>query len=168
MLRASIIHGEGRALYLSRSNHALSFAVALCLLIFANSSEGQKLSPKLRNAVGHWQVIDSDGGKGGQVETYIENGNLFGKVTGARPGRALDSLCTKCSGELKNQRIMGMVVIRNFHPEGDDWVGGTVVDPENGKVYKGKMWAIGNDKLGMRGFVGISLIGRTATWVRIP
>lgn len=155
-------------MHLSISNHVLSFALALCLFVFAIPGFAQKTSPKLQSAVGHWQVIDSDGGKGGQVETYIENGNLFGKVTGARPGRALDSLCTKCSGELKNQRIMGMVVIRNFHPEGDDWVGGTVVDPETGKVYKGKMWGIGNDKLGMRGFVGISLIGRTATWVRIP
>lgn len=63
---------------------------------------------------------------------------------------------------------MGMVVIRNFHPEGDDWVGGTLVDPENGKEYKGKMWAVGNDKLSMRGFVGISLFGRSATWIRIP
>ncbi len=153
---------------LRKYKHVLSIALALCLFGISILGSAQKLSPKLQNAVGHWQVIDSDGGKGGQVETYIENGILFGKVTGARPGRAVDSLCTKCSGELKNQRIMGMVVIRNFHPEGDDWVGGTVVDPENGKVYKGKMWAIGNDKLGMRGFVGISLIGRTATWVRIP
>ncbi|HMG85941.1 MAG TPA: DUF2147 domain-containing protein [Terracidiphilus sp.] len=155
-------------MHLSKYKHALSVALALGLVVFANSGSAQKLSPKLQNAVGHWQVIDSDGGKGGQVETYIENGILFGKVTGARPGRALDSVCSKCPGELKNQRIMGMVVIRNFHPEGDDWIGGTVVDPENGKVYKGKMWAIGSDKLGMRGFVGISLIGRTATWVRIP
>ena len=127
----------------------------------------QQLSPKLQNAVGHWQVINSDGAPGGQVETYVENGVLSGRVTGVRPGRAPDSVCDKCSGELKNQRIMGMVIIRNFHPEGDDWVGGTVVDPENGKEYKGKIWAIGKDKLGMRGFVGISLIGRTATWVRI-
>jgi len=142
--------------------------LAFCLVVFAVSGRAQTLSPKLQNAVGHWQVINSDGSQGGQVVTYIENGILFGKVTGARPGRAPDSVCTRCPGELKGQRIMGMIVIRNFHPEGDDWVGGTVVDPENGKVYKGKMWAIGNDKLGMRGFVGISLIGRTATWVRIP
>jgi uncharacterized protein (DUF2147 family) len=141
--------------------------VALCLFVFANCGRAQKLSPKLQNAVGHWQVINGDGTQGGQVETYIENGLLFGKVTGARPGRALDSICDKCSGALKNQRIMGMVVIRNFHPEGDDWVGGTLVDPENGKEYKGKMWAVGNDKLSMRGFVGISLFGRSATWVRI-
>jgi len=112
--------------------------------------------------------MNGDGTPGGQVETYVENGALFGRVTVLRPGRAPDDVCEKCAGTLKNQRIMGMIIIRNFHPEGDDWVGGTVVDPENGKEYKGKIWAIGEDKLGMRGFVGISLIGRTATWTRIP
>ena len=127
----------------------------------------QRLSQKLQNAVGHWNVINSDGTPGGQVETYLQNGALFGRVTGARPGRSPDSLCDKCSGALKHQRIMGMVIMSGFHPQGDDWVGGTLVDPENGKEYKGKIWAIGSDKLGMRGFVGISLIGRSATWVRL-
>ncbi len=164
----AIIRAGGRALLSSKYKHVLPLILVLCLLDLAAPGRAQKLTPKLQNVVGHWQVIDSDGSKGGQVETYIENGILFGKVTGARPGRSPDSVCNKCPGVLKGQRIMGMIVIRNFHPEGDDWVGGTVVDPENGKEYKGKMWAIGSDKLGMRGFVGISLIGRTATWVRIP
>ena len=46
--------------------------------------------------------------------------------------------------------------------------GGTVIDPENGKEYKGKITAVGKDKLNMRGFIGISLLGRTQTWVRLP
>jgi len=43
-----------------------------------------------------------------------------------------------------------------------------VVDPENGKEYQGKIWAVGADRLSMRGFIGISLLGRTATWTRLP
>jgi uncharacterized protein (DUF2147 family) len=77
-------------------------------------------------------------------------------------------VCDKCSGEYKNQLILGMVIMRNFHPDGDDWVGGTVVDPENGKEYQGKIWTVGKDNLHMRGFIGISLFGRTESWVRIP
>jgi len=146
----------------------MAVALALCSLIWGNGSCAQQLSSKLQSAVGRWRVMNGDGTPGGQVETYVENGALFGRVTVLRPGRAPDDVCEKCAGTLKNQRIMGMIIIRNFHPEGDDWVGGTVVDPENGKEYKGKIWAIGEDKLGMRGFVGISLIGRTATWTRIP
>jgi uncharacterized protein (DUF2147 family) len=162
-----IIHAWGALVNRLTIKRNFSLALFLCLIIFSKPGNAQGLSQKLENAVGHWQVVNSDGTQGGQVETYIEHGKLFGKVTGARPGRALDSVCDKCPGALKGQRIMGMVVIRNFHPEGDDWVGGTVVDPENGKEYKGKMWAIGTDKLGMRGFVGISLLGRSATWIRI-
>ncbi len=104
----------------------------------------------------------------GKAETYLVNGKLFGKVTEVRPGRSPKDVCDKCPGEYKNQPILNMVFMRNFHPDGDDWVDGTVVDPENGKEYKGKIWAIGNDKLGMRGFVGISLFGRTETWTRLP
>jgi uncharacterized protein (DUF2147 family) len=42
-----------------------------------------------------------------------------------------------------------------------------VVDPENGKEYKGKIWVVGRDELHLRGFIGISLFGRTETWVRM-
>jgi len=102
------------------------------------------------------------------VETYLQNGKLFGKVTQVRPGRTPQDLCDKCSGESKGRPILGMVIVQNFHPDGDDWVGGTVVDPENGKEYQGKIWAVGSDELHMRGFIGISLFGRTEAWKRIP
>jgi len=128
----------------------------------------QQLSPKLQDAVGRWQVIDNDGKPGGQVETYLTNGKLFGRVLQVRPGRTPQDLCDKCSGAEKNQRILGLVILRNFVPEGDDWVGGSVVDPENGKEYKGKIWTVGKYELHMRGFIGISLLGRTAVWLRLP
>jgi len=155
-----------KPLRLTSIRHLLALAVLVSA--YVSSAPAQQLTPKLQNAIGQWQVINADGTKGGHVETYLENGKLLGRVTAARPGRDPNSLCEKCPGALKNQRIMGMVVLRDFRPEGDDWVGGTLLDPENGKVYKGKIWAIGKDKLGMRGYVAISLIGRSATWERLP
>lgn len=131
-------------------------------------AHAQQLSEKLQSAVGRWQVVNSDGSPGGKVETYLVDGKLFGHVTEVRPGRTAKDVCDKCPGDDKNQLILGMVIMRSFHIEGDDWVGGTVVDPENGKEYKGKIWAVGKDSLKMRGFVGISLLGRTETWTRIP
>jgi uncharacterized protein (DUF2147 family) len=139
--------------------------IALCSIAGAGA---QQLTPKLQNAIGHWQVVNSDGSPGGKVDTYLENGKLFGRVTGVRPGRTPKDVCDKCSGDYKGQLILGMVIMRNFHSEGDDWVDGTVVDPENGKEYKGKIWAMDKDTLRMRGFIGISLLGRTETWIRIP
>ena len=127
-----------------------------------------QLTPKLQNAIGHWQVVNSDGSPGGHVDTYLVDGKLFGRVTEVRPGRTPRDVCDKCSGEYKNQLILGMILMRNFRQQGDDWVDGTVVDPENGKEYKGKIWAIGKDTIRMRGFIGISLLGRTETWTRLP
>jgi uncharacterized protein (DUF2147 family) len=145
-----------------------AFALAFLALASVPGARAQQLSQKLQNAVGHWQIIDSDGKPKGKVETYLESGKLFGRVTEVRLGRSPHDVCVKCSGEYKNQVILGMVFMRNFHPDGDDWVGGTVVDPENGKEYRGKIWAVGKDSLHMRGFIGISLFGRTESWVRIP
>ena len=152
----------------TRYKYLRAITLALFVLFAVSGTRAQHPSPKLQNAVGRWQVVNGDGSPGGRVETYLENGKLFGRVTQVRPGRTPQDVCDKCSGDYKNKLILGMVNMRNFHPDGDDWVGGTVVDPENGKEYKGKIWAVGNDKLNMRGFIGISLLGRTESWVRIP
>lgn len=152
----------------TRRNGLCALALALFALAFVAGAGAQQLAPKLQNAVGHWQIVNSDGTPGGKADTYLESGKLFGRVTEVRPGRTVRDVCDKCSGEYKNQLIFGMVFLRNFHPDGDDWVGGTVVDPENGSVYKGKIWAVGKDSLHLRGFIGVSLFGRTEVWVRIP
>jgi len=144
------------------------FALALVVLAAAVPACAQQISPKLQNAIGHWQIVNSNGTPGGKAETYLQDGKLFGRVTEPRPGRTPKDVCDKCSGEYKNQLILGMVFMRNFHPNGDDWVEGTVVDPENGKEYKGKIWTVGKDSLHLRGFIGISLLGRTESWARIP
>jgi uncharacterized protein (DUF2147 family) len=151
----------------TRRNWLYAFALALLTLASVAGAGAQPLSPKLQNAIGHWQIINSDGTPGGKVDTYLEDGKLFGRVTELRPGRTPRDVCDKCSGEYKNQLILGMVILRNFHPNGDDWAGGTVVDPENGKLYQGKIWAVGKESLHLRGFIGISLLGRTESWVRI-
>jgi uncharacterized protein (DUF2147 family) len=153
---------------MNRHKLAGGVAVAFLGMMTAWSAAAQQMTPKLQNAIGHWQVMNSDGSPGGKVDTYLVNGRLFGKITELRPGRTPNTVCDKCSGEYKNQLVLGMVVVRDFHPDGDDWVDGTVVDPDNGKEYKGKIWAEGNDNLKMRGYIGISLLGRTESWVRIP
>ena len=63
--------------------------------------------------------------------------------------------------------IIGLQIVQGFRFAGDDrWIDGTVYDPKNGKTYQGKMTLISPDRLDLRGFIGISLIGRTTTWTR--
>jgi len=98
------------------------FLLIFFTLLAVAAVGAQQLSPKLQNAVGHWQVLDGNGKPGGQVDTYLVDGKLFGRVTQLRPGRSPHDLCDKCSGDNKNQLILSMVIMRDFHPDGDDWV----------------------------------------------
>ncbi|HTI64282.1 MAG TPA: DUF2147 domain-containing protein [Gemmatimonadaceae bacterium] len=118
---------------------------------------------------GLWDTISDVTGKPtGVVEIREVNGELVGTVRGllvaADPD---DSVCTKCTGDRKGQRIVGMEILRHMHRDGDEWSGGEILDPETGKTYRAKMkLADGGKKLIVRGYIGISLFGRSQTWVR--
>lgn len=60
-----------------------------------------------------------------------------------------------------------MTIIRNLKQDGADWKGGDILDPESGKVYDCKIALInGGQQLTVRGFIGVSLLGRSQTWTR--
>jgi uncharacterized protein (DUF2147 family) len=62
---------------------------------------------------------------------------------------------------------LGLVIVRDFVHAGENkWVDGKVYDPKKGKTYSGKMTLVSPNQLELRGFIGISLLGRTATWTR--
>jgi len=69
--------------------------------------------------------------------------------------------------ELRKTPVVGLQIMRDFFFIGDNlWKGGKVYDPMNGKTYSGKMTMVSPTELNLRGFIGISLIGRTAVWTR--
>lgn len=66
----------------------------------------------------------------------------------------------------KNTPLLGLLVLRGFNKDDDDtYEDGTIYDPKNGKTYDCKITYKGNE-LAIRGYIGISLIGRTTTWTR--
>jgi uncharacterized protein (DUF2147 family) len=68
---------------------------------------------------------------------------------------------------LRKQPRLGLVVVRDFTYVGDNkWEDGKVYDPKNGKTYSGKMKLVSPHQLNLRGYIGISLLGRTAVWTR--
>ncbi len=68
---------------------------------------------------------------------------------------------------LRSKPIIGLQIVNDFVFAGDNlWKDGTVYDPKKGKTYSGKMTLVSPKELKLRGFIGISLIGRTATWTR--
>jgi uncharacterized protein (DUF2147 family) len=69
--------------------------------------------------------------------------------------------------KLRTRPIVGMQMLDGFSYAGDNrWEGGTIYDPKNGKTYKCKITLAEPNQLKVRGFIGISLIGRTETWTR--
>lgn len=66
----------------------------------------------------------------------------------------------------RNTPILGYLLMQGFKFEDGEWTGGTIYDPENGKSYSCKIKLKDAKTLDVRGFIGISLIGRTDTWTR--
>ncbi len=120
--------------------------------------------------VGLWRTIDDKSGKerslvrvsetNGQLQITIEK--LF-----REPGEETNPLCDKCPGEKKNKPVTGMQIGSGLKKAGEVWSGDEILDPENGKTYKCKVWLEDKgNKLHVRGFIGVSLLGRTQVWVR--
>mgnify|MGYP001616110619 CR=1 FL=1 len=72
------------------------------------------------------------------------------------------------SKELQSQPVLGLEILKDFTYKGDGvWADGSVYDPKSGKTYDCKISMSSSDKLDMRGYKGISLIGKTETWTRV-
>ncbi len=67
---------------------------------------------------------------------------------------------------LRSRAILGLEILNNFRYAGDGkWEDGSIYDPKNGKTYSCKM-SLAGDKLKIRGYIGVSLLGRTTVWTR--
>ncbi len=120
------------------------------------------------SAVGTWRTFDdADGKESGSVTIFDRGGVLYGNVASiADPARA-NAACTSCTDDRKDKPIMGMQILRGLKADGDEWDGGEILDPKNGKVYRCLMrLEDGGQKLVVRGYIGIALVGRSQTWVR--
>jgi len=120
-----------------------------------------------------------NGKKTGQVEIYKENGKYFGKLiwlkepvypASDKKGMAGQTKVDRENPDLsrRTQPLLGLVLLRDFDFVQDVlWERGKIYDPENGKDYRCKMTLTSPDVLRVRGFIGISLIGRTEVWTRV-
>lgn len=121
-----------------------------------------------QTALGKWKTIDDETGKAKSVvEIYESNGKIYGKVVEIFDKTKEGKLCDKCEGSKKNKPVMGMVILEGLSKKGSSWEGGTILDPNSGKIYKCNISLENKDKLKLRGYVGISLLGRTQFWERI-
>jgi len=123
--------------------------------------------------VGKWLTIDErTNSPGSVVEITSNNGSLQGKLVGIipHPGQdpnSIQTVCTECKGALKDKPKIGMVVMWNLKRDGDAWDGGTILDTGSGSTYSVDVRvADGGQKLVVRAYLGIAMLGKTFTWVR--
>ncbi|MCL9805614.1 DUF2147 domain-containing protein [Flavobacterium amniphilum] len=121
-----------------------------------------------QSVIGKWKTVDDKTGKSKSVvEVYESNGKIFGKIVEIFDETKRDRKCEKCEGADKNKPVLGMVIIRGLKKDDDEFNGGKILDPESGSMYKCSLKLEGKDKLTVRGYMGISLIGRSQTWIRV-
>ncbi len=119
--------------------------------------------------VGVWRTIDDKTGKPKALIKIVEqNGEYTGTIIkGLEPNDDPNRVCTACTGARKGQKMLGMEIMEGIHKDGDVYDGGHILDPENGMNYSCKLKVVdGGQKLKVRGYLGISLLGRTQTWIR--
>jgi uncharacterized protein (DUF2147 family) len=122
------------------------------------------------SAVGLWKTIDDETGKPKSLVRISEtNGEYQGKVEKLfrTPEQDQNPKCDKCEDARKEQPIIGMTIITGMKKDKEgEYNGGLMLDPANGKIYKGKMNLRDDGKLDVRGYIGMPMLGRTQTWVR--
>lgn len=111
--------------------------------------------------LGKWQNPSGEG----RIEIYKKGDKYFGKLYWVKD--ALKKDVNNPEKELQSRQIQGLEILKNFSKSGSVYSGGEIYDPKSGKTYSCKMTLKGNEKLDIRGFVGISILGRTETWKRI-
>lgn len=123
--------------------------------------------PAESDILGLWLTGDGDG----WIEIQQEGEDYIGIIRGspdeasAEPERVDDK---NPDPALRHRKLLGLTIMRGFRQAGDlRWNGGSIYDPNSGNTYKGSLRLVDSNTLKIRGFIGISLFGRTDTWTRV-
>ena len=142
----------------------IKITLSIILLFIITSTNAQSV-------IGKWKTIDDETKKAKSiVEIYEIDGQLYGKVLKLfrGPDEDQDPICDLCDedDDRKDQKVIGMEIIRQMEWDEDEWDDGTILDPKDGKVYDCKLWIDEDDpnKLSVRGY--IAFFFRTQVWLR--
>ena len=136
---------------------AITCALLLTSFVFTSADD----------ILGTWSGTD---GKG-NVQIYKQDGKYFGRIVWLKePNDANGKPKTDAKNpddKLKSRPLIGAIVLRDFIYDKGEWNSGRIYDPQNGKDYKCYLKLKDANTLLVRGYIGISLIGRTETWTRL-
>ncbi len=122
-----------------------------------------------QSILGEWKTIDDISGNPKSIlEVFEKGGRIYGKVQKILEKGKENAKCIKCEGDLKNKPVVGMLIIDGLKNESkNEYSGGEILDPENGRKYRCKIWLDPKNpnELKVRGY--IAFFYRTQTWLRV-
>jgi uncharacterized protein (DUF2147 family) len=123
-------------------------------------------------AAGLWEKVDASGKPEAWFQISECGGVYEGQIVKIFPKPGEDPSqwrCTKCEGEQKNAPVLGITFIRGMRRNGLAYENGTILDPRDGSVYNARMeLSPDGNQLTVRGYLGISLLGQSQVWRRLP
>jgi uncharacterized protein (DUF2147 family) len=135
----------------------ISFLLIICFVNIQSMAQ-QKNADAI---TGEWLTAPKDA----KILIYKQGNKFFGKINwGKASGRKDDK---NPDASLRSRDLLGTVILKDFVFNGKDkWEDGTIYDPNNGKTYSCNIKLKDDKTLEVRGYVGISLLGRTEIWTR--
>ncbi|SFH45965.1 DUF2147 domain-containing protein [Pedobacter insulae] len=134
------------------------FLLALTATAFAQNKDA---------VLGKWLNATGEG----QIEIYKRADKYFGKLVWVKePNDQAGKPKTdhkNPNANLKSKPILGLEILKDFVFEDGRWTDGTVYDPKTGKTYSCNLSLKENGQLNIRGYIGVSLIGRSESWKRV-
>lgn len=108
--------------------------------------------------------------KSGKIQFYKQGDKIFGKIVWLQDPTENGKQRTDKQNpdeKLRSRPLVGLINLKNFKQTNKStWEEGEVYDPKNGKTYSCKMTLASPTRLDVRGFIGISIIGRTSHFTK--
>ena len=137
--------------------------IAIMGLLMATNLKAQTNDP----ITGSWKTFDDETNQAAAIVLISEKNGLFsGVVSKLLDPKALPT-CEKCTDNRKDKPVIGMEILTGLKKTADSYSGGEILDPDDGESYRAtiKLTDQGN-KLELRAYIGLPLLGRTQTWIR--
>lgn len=164
-MKASLRKLFGLGVALSAAG-VLGAAISISVAVIA----GPAFDPS--SAVGLWEQVDEKTGKPESWFKITESDGIYqGNIVKIffKPGEDENWACEKCEGDEKGKPVLGLALIKGMRRNGNAYEDGTIMDPRDGAVYRALMQlSPDGQKLEVRGYLGISLFGRSQIWNRLP
>ena len=142
--------------------------IVLLLVVFLIYSLNLLAQSGTDAIVGVWLNKDKDA----KIQIYKKGNEYFGKIVWLLNPKDESGLDKKDKenpeDKLKSRQIFGLEILKDFKYNSGDkqWAGGKIYDPKSGKTYSCKITIKDKNSINVRGFIGVSLLGRTDIWTK--